>query len=236
MAEWSLWKAAVGVGIGLTIAAGGYALGGTSHTVTYQSVGPAQVQDYIVSDTHYYVELKGDATLYSLTKSDFSPSIPENIFNGPNIQFTYNPTSTTSIDVTSVSGSHFSGDAYTVVAVTANQSTPAEYATTSYKQQTKGYTVNLWPWADGIIGFGGLLVLLSLIVPAHIMIMIVDALIGSVALPGIFLVFGGIFVPNQWSDFGQAFLTNIVVYVGAALVGLVGGFVVGIFHAIFSPD
>lgn len=238
MAEWTLWKAAVGAGIGLSIAAGGYVIGGTSHSVIYKSSGPAQVQDYIVSDTHYYVELQGDSTLYSVTKADFSSSVPESVFNGSAIQFVYDPTNSTSIDVKSVSGTHFSGDAYAVVAITANQAAQAQYSTADYKRHAQGYTVNLWTWAYGIMGFGGLLALLSLIVPARIMIMITDSLIGAASLPVLALIFVGVFVPDSASGagFGGAILDNVVMLVGAALLGLVGGFVVGIFHAIAGAD
>lgn len=103
--------------IAIAFGAGGYYLGNTSHRVAYKTI-MGGVVSYISgnSDNDYqdYFQLV-DGTLFTLYNHDFSPKInPDSFANGATM-ITYDPNSSSSIDVQSTSGTHLTGSAFTPV-------------------------------------------------------------------------------------------------------------------------
>ncbi len=139
----------------------GFALGFSSHQVTYQDVQHRQFEHYIHDSGTSYMTMQNSSTIYVINKGDFSPSFNDQNLQSTLISFVYRPDQTTDVDVSSDKGTHLVGTGYTVVKITSydtNGQNPQSYATADYTQHPQGYNEN--NWAGGIfILFIGLILL-----------------------------------------------------------------------------
>lgn len=142
--------------IGFVTLLTGLLYGFSSQTVTYQRTPQAPVAHFLSADGIGYVQLVGNSSLYVIHENDFRPVISENSFgDGDVVSLLYDPSATTSIDVSSKMGTHLFGDASKVVKVTLL--TPdglTMFVTPDYTQHQTGYSINRWPAGGGITVLG----------------------------------------------------------------------------------
>lgn len=135
-----------------------YGLG--SRTVTYQQTQQGPIAHFLSIDGVGYVQMVGNSSLYIIREDDFRPVINANSFgDGDVVSLIYDPSATTSIDVTSQLGTHLLGDASKVVEVTLL--TPnglTKFITPDYIQHQDGYSINRWPIGGSLMVLGSLIV------------------------------------------------------------------------------
>jgi len=131
----------------------GLLYGFSSQTVTYQHTQQAPIAHFLSANGVGYMQMAGNSLLYIIREDDFRPLINENSFgDGDVISLTYDPSATTSIDVSSHMGTHLVGDASKVVEITLLTTNGlTTFVTPDYTQHQNGYSINRWPIAAAII-------------------------------------------------------------------------------------
>ena len=139
-------------GIGLVALLTGLLYGFSSQTVAYQHTPQSQVAHFLSANGVGYLQLATGSALYIIHEDDFRPVINENsLGDGDIVSLVYDPSATTSIDVSSKLGTHLVGDASKVVEITLLTSNGLNtFVTPDYTQHQDGYSINRWPIGSGI--------------------------------------------------------------------------------------
>ncbi|WP_376795693.1 hypothetical protein [Thermogemmatispora sp.] len=142
---------------GLLIVGLGLVVGWQSHQVTYRSSGRAVIGHYLSDpQTHEgYLQLEGSPTLYLLREQEFTPPIQgtATLKDLMPVGLLYRPDETTQIDVRARLGTHLTGPAYTVVALTLydlDGRVVQEFRSALYRQSPQGFYENDWPLGGGL--------------------------------------------------------------------------------------
>ncbi|HCI79200.1 MAG TPA: hypothetical protein DHW02_05890 [Ktedonobacter sp.] len=150
--------------IGLVTLLTGLLYGFSSQAVAYQHTPQSQVAHFLSADGVGYLQLATSSSLYIVHEDDFRPGINESSFgDGDVISLVYDPSATTSIDVSSKLGTHLVGDASKVVEITLLTSSGiTQFLTPDYTQHQDGYSINRWPVGGGIAVLGLLIMCLAI--------------------------------------------------------------------------
>ena len=134
-----------------------YGLG--SRYVTYEQTSQGTIVHFLSANGVGYLQMNGNSSLYIIHEDDFRPVInASGLGDGDNVSLIYDPSETTSIDVTSSLGTHLAGDASKVVEITLLTSDGlTHFVTPDYTQHQDGYSINRWP-------IGAIIMVLGLVV------------------------------------------------------------------------
>lgn len=143
-------------GIGVVTLLTGLLYGFSSQTVAYQHTQQGQIAHFLSANGDGYIQMADNSSPYIIHEDDFRPVINENSFgDGDVVSIVYDPSATTSIDVSSKLGTHLVGDASKVVEITLlTTSGLTIFVTPDYTQHPGGYSINRWPVGGGIIILG----------------------------------------------------------------------------------
>ena len=153
--------------IGVLLVLTGLIVGLTSHYATFKSVGQDTIAHYLLGDGTGYLKMSNSSNLYVVHQNDFTPSLAT-LQDGDTISFVYNPDDTQNIDETSTIGTHLSGNAATVVAITATGATSGQsttYTTAAYRQNSQGTYQNNWTAGGTTLFIGLIFVVLAFVLP-----------------------------------------------------------------------
>ena len=219
--------------LGALVAVVGFFIGLSSHQVTYQRIDNTYIQHYISGDSsnNYtsYVALSGSSLLFVVNERDFSPTLSGTALGDGHVSLIYNPEENQNIDITSTSGTHLKGLAYTIIALTALDSGSQTFVTGEYSQSPTGAYINRWPIGYGFWGAAALICLLSLFFGEHILNVIVTTIAGAVIAPLLVFLYVGFFIGDtSGGSWSQALNDNLVIVAIAGAIGAVIGFIVGI--------
>ncbi len=146
--------------IGLITLLTGLLYGFSSQTVTYEHTQQGPIAHFLSADGVGYMQLTGNSSLYIIHENDFRPVINESSFGDNDVvSLVYDPSATTSIDVSSRLGTHLIGEASKVVAITLLTTNGLTmFVTPDFSQHQDGYSINRWPVGGGIVVAGLLII------------------------------------------------------------------------------
>lgn len=158
-----MFFAVIVLGVVLLLAGVVYGLG--SRHVQYKSVGQGSIAHYLSADGTGYLQMEGNPALYIVHEDNFSPKIAP-FADSDTVSFVYDPSETTSVDVTSKIGTHLTGTASKVVEIIYSDTNGQNiYTTPEYVSNSQGYDHNQWPIGIGLLVVGLLLLGCSFFLP-----------------------------------------------------------------------
>ncbi|GAC1358078.1 MAG: hypothetical protein NVS4B11_13370 [Ktedonobacteraceae bacterium] len=155
--------ALIALGVVLLLAGLIYGLG--SRHVEYKSVAQGSIAHYLSANGSGYLQMVGNPSLYIVHEDNFSPKIAT-FADSDTISFVYDPSETTSIDVSSTLGTHLTGTASKVVEIIFSDTDGQKvYTTPEYTSNPQGYDHNQWIVGIALLVLGLLLAGSSFFLP-----------------------------------------------------------------------